>query len=168
MNRIIFIILILLSALRVSATTMVRVLAVEDGRTLAVDRNGTRERVHLAGVAITDELRARELLRWTLGTSWVMLEPAHDGTFRVYRSPDALFVNRELVLRGFARATLAGIEPENAVIGRYLGEVNPAGPQSRPEATAAPESRSGNAKSARPRATPRRRPPTRSRSGGGR
>ncbi len=147
---------------------MVRVLAVEDGRTIAIDRNGTRESIRLAGVAVTDELHARELLRWTLGTSWVMLEAAGDGTFRVYRSPDALFVNRELVLRGYARATLPGIGPENAVTGRYLGEVNPGGAQSRPRATADPERRSGSARSARPRASPKPSRASRSRSRAGR
>lgn len=147
---------------------MVRVIAIEDGRTIAIDRNGTRESIRLAGVAVTDELHARELLRWTLGTAWVMLEAAEDGAFRVYRSPDALFVNRELVLRGFARPTLPGIAPENPVTGRYLGEVNPGGPQSRPRTTAEPERRSGSARSARPRASPKPSRSGRSRSRAGR
>ena len=102
---------------------MARVVAVVDGRTIEVDRAGARERVTLAGVAITDALRAQELLRWTIGTSWVMLESTPDGAL-VYRSPDALFINRELVLRGYAKATLPGIEPEQRLSVTYLGELD--------------------------------------------
>jgi len=109
-------ILLILSTLVVCALqaegAMVRVIGIENGRTLTIDDRGTRTSVHLAGVAITDELRARELLKWTLNGAWVMLEKAGDEVL-VYRSPDALFINRELVLRGCARATLAGIEPDN-------------------------------------------------------
>lgn len=104
---------------------MVRVVAVEDGRTITIDRNGARERIRLAGVTVTDDARARELLRWTAGNAWVMLEPAGAGEFLVYRSPDALFLNRELVLRGYAVATIHGIEPDLRAPSRYLGEIDP-------------------------------------------
>ena len=49
---------------------MARVTAIHDGRTIAVDRGGKTETLRLAGVEITDEVRARDLLRWTIGTSW--------------------------------------------------------------------------------------------------
>jgi hypothetical protein len=104
---------------------MVRVVAVEDGRTLVIERDGAHERVRLAGVEITDEARARDLLRWTAGEAWVMLEASEGGEFLVYRSPDALMLNRELVLRGCARATLPGTGPELRAPSRYLGEWNP-------------------------------------------
>ena len=104
---------------------MVRVVAVENSRTLVVERNGAREQVHLAGVAIVDEARAAQLLRWTVGTSWVLLEPHPGGGHLVYRSPDALFVNRELVQRGYARATQHGIEAASNLIVTYLGEIDP-------------------------------------------
>ena len=104
---------------------MVRVVAVENARTLVVERNGAREQVHLAGVAIVDEARATQLLRWTVGTSWVLLEPHPAGGHLVYRSPDALFVNRELVQRGYARATQHGIEAASNLIVTYLGEIDP-------------------------------------------
>ena len=158
MKRIIFATLTLLFALR-AESAMVRVVGIENGRTITIERGGTRVSARLAGVTITDELRARELLRWTIGTSWVMLEASGDE-FLAYRSPDALFINRELVLRGFARATLPGIEPENTLAVTYLGEVNPAGPQAR--ATAAPVPRTGSGTRRPPRATPPRRATARS------
>ena len=151
MHRIIFIIFILLIALRADAA-MVRVIAIENGRTITIERNGTRSCVVLAGVAITDELRARELLRWTIGTSWVMIEPSADG-FLAYRSPDALFINRELVLRGCARATLPGIQPANQLDVTDLGQLDPEG---RPSKTAVKERGSGSGTSRRSRAQTKR------------
>ncbi len=103
---------------------MVRVVSIEDGRTITVDRDGTRERIRLAGVEITDDAQATALLRWTAG-EWVMVETAGNGEFLVYRSPDALFLNRELVLRGFARATVDGIAPDLRPPSRYLGTYDP-------------------------------------------
>src|SRR5687767_10960224 len=100
MHRIFYILICLAIALPAEAV-MVRVVGIVDGRTIEVDRGGTREPVTLAGIAVTDALRAQELLRWTIGASWVMLETAPGGEgVMMYRSPDALFVNRELVLRG--------------------------------------------------------------------
>ena len=143
---------------------MVRVVSIEDGRTIVVDRNGTRERVRLAGVEITDDARSRELLRWTAVEAWVMLEAAGHGEFLVYRSPDALFLNRELVLRGFARATLPGIEPELRAPARYLGTIDPPATRSRPPAKVSDERRSqtGSGTSRRSKAprSPRSRAPT--------
>ena len=150
MKSIIFAITLLWSVSAQAA--MVRVIGIEDGRTIAVDRGGTRASVRLAGVKITEELRARELLRWTIGTAWVMLEPAGDE-FLVYRSPDALFVNRELVLRGYARPTLPGIEPETApAVVTYLGVINPEGPQRTTQSAREPNRGSGTHR--RPRASP--------------
>lgn len=140
MNRILFIFLTLLTVVRAEGA-MVRVVGIENGRTIVVDRGGTRVSVRLAGVAITDELRARELLRWTIGTSWVMVEAAGEE-FLVYRSPDALFLNRELVLRGCARATMPGIEPETQLAVTYLGVINPGAPTAAP----APKNGSGAAR----------------------
>jgi hypothetical protein len=116
--------LLVVAALR-AESAMVRVVAIEDGRTITVDRNGTRERIRLAGVEVTNDASARELLRWTAGEAWVMLEPAGGGEFLVYRSPDALLLNRELVLRGFARATLPATAPELRAPSRYLGTIDP-------------------------------------------
>ena len=143
---------------------MVRVVAVENVRTLTVDRNGTRESIRLAGVTITDDARARELLRWTAVDAWVMLEPAEGGEFLVYRSPDALFLNRELVLRGFARATRHGIEPDLRAPSRYLGELDLPAPAARQPAVSEPKprTRSGTGRrSSAPRSRAARAPATR-------
>ena len=104
---------------------MVRVVDVRDGRTFVIERNGNHETIQLAGIAVTDDDRAAELLRWSLVSTWVMLEPHPRGGHLAYRSPDALFVNRELVLRGFARATEHGIEPERNLVVTYLGIIDP-------------------------------------------
>jgi hypothetical protein len=123
MKKLIFLIGILF-AIRVDAA-MVRVVDVQDGRTLVIERNGSREPVRLAGLTIVDEARAVDLLRWTVVSFWVMLEPHAGGGYVAYRSPDALFINRELVLRGYARATAQGIEPERNLVVTYLGVIDP-------------------------------------------
>lgn len=151
MKRIIFSIIITLLVFTLRAEgAMVRVVAIEDGRTITVDDHGTRSTVRLTGVAITDELRARELLRWTIGNAWVLVERRGDEVL-VYRSPDAMFLNRELVLRGCARATREGIEPDSRPAVTYLGIVNPEGPQG---SNAAPATRSGSGTRRPPRASP--------------
>lgn len=160
----------ILFAIRVDAG-MVRVVDVQDGRTLVVERNGSRETVRLAGVSIVDEARAADLLRWNVVSTWVMLEPQAGGGALVFRSPDALFVNRELVLRGYARATAHGIEPERNLVVTYLGTIDPpAAPLTstaprtgsdtsrRSSATRSPKTRGGGARASTRRATaPRRR-----------
>lgn len=111
---------------------MVRVVEIRDAQTLVIERNGAREPIRLAGLAILDEARATQLLRWTVGTSWVLVEAHAGGGHLVYRSPDALFVNRELVMRGYARATVHGIEEQPNVIVTYLGEINPPATSTQP------------------------------------
>lgn len=137
---------------------MVRVVDVHDGRTLVIERNGARETIQLAGVAITDEDRAAELLRWSLVSTWVLLEAHPRGGHLAYRSPDALFVNRELVLRGFARATEHGIEPERNLVVTYLGIIDPPSAP-RLAAPAAPTPQPKQPRTVRPRRprAPRRR-----------
>ena len=125
---------------------MVKVVAVADARTLIIESNGQQESIRLSGIAITDEMRAAELLRWTAGGAYVFLEKRADGGHFVWRSPDALFLNREVVLRGFARATQAGVEAESNLRVTYLGIVDPPGPQ---RVTAAAKTDS----TARPRST---------------
>jgi hypothetical protein len=138
---------------------MLRVTGMVDGRTLLV---GER-RIVLAGVAVTDEQSARTLLEWTVVSRWVMVQETAGG-YLVYRSPDALFVNRELVARGFARATSPEIEPASTLIVTYLGTINPTSPS--PALAAAPvrtERAAGNGSGKRSRSSsgrsrsPRRR-----------
>lgn len=132
---------------------MLRVVSIDDGRTVTVESGGVRERVKLAGVAITDELAARELLRWTLLERWILLERDAGGGVRLWRSPDALFVNRELVARGYAKATAPGIAAENTPVVTYLGTLNPpATPQK-----VTPEAKSGSGTRPRSTAPPKRR-----------
>lgn len=123
---------------------MVRVVEVRDARTLVIERNGAREDIRLAGIAITDEPRAAQLLQWTVANSWVLVERHPAGDHLVWRSPDALFINRELVSRGYARATQHGIEVEPNVIVTYLGELNPPA-ISRPQQTGTGTSRRSSA-----------------------
>ncbi len=118
--RILFFLVSLSLVVRLDAS-MVRVIGVTDGRTLVVERGGAPVQVRLAGIELTDDAGARALMRWTLVSTWVMLDEQPQGGFYVYRSPDALFVNRELVARGLARATLPTIEPPQHVVVTYLG-----------------------------------------------
>jgi hypothetical protein len=118
--RIFFFLVSLSLGLRLDAS-MVRVVGVVDGQTLVVEQRGAQVQAKLAGIVLTDEFQARALMQWTLVSKWVMLDEQPGGGFYVYRSPDALFVNRELVARGFARATLPTIEPVQHVVVTYLG-----------------------------------------------
>jgi hypothetical protein len=122
-QRSILIFILLLVALRAEAY-MARVVEIRDGHTIVIEHNGRQETVTLGGITTTDEIQARALLQWTLEHSWVLVE-SHDGAAFVYRSPDALFINRELVLRGYARATRNDIDPQPTAMVTYLGIVHP-------------------------------------------
>ena len=147
-------ILLTLSLCFAADAAMLRVANVQDGRTIVVERDGKQETMILAGVEILDEARARDLLNWTLGSAWVMLERTATGEVLVWRTPDALFINRELVLRGYARATLREVSPEPRLNITYLGQVDPPGVQSRITAS---EPRTGSGTGRRSRAQPSRR-----------
>jgi hypothetical protein len=156
--RFVFIFLI---AVSVQAAPMFRVVKVVDPATIIVEREGVRSEVRLAGIEITDRNNAFASLSWTLASSWVMIE---DG--RVYRSPDALFVNEELVRKGFARWSESAV-PSPRVATVYLGELDlglrpkdeksakPAGTATRPER----RTRAARPLRARLRATPGRKAP---------
>ena len=156
-HRIFFsLITLLFITLRIDAA-MVRVVGVTDGQTLVVDRGGVNVEIKLAGVAVTDDANARTLLKWTVGSSWVLLEEEPNGCHFVYRSPDALFINRELVARGFARATLPNLEPQSNVVVTYLGTMfAPAAPVSRSPTASGTGSAPAPRSPARP-SRPRRR-----------
>ncbi len=154
MKLIIPVALSFLMSLQANAS-MVRVVEVSDGRTVVVDSNGERKTLRLAGISVVDEARATALLRWTVGTSWILAEPLAGGDYLLFRSPDALFVNRELVLRGYARATQHGIEPESNLRVTYLGEVEPAG--DRPVVSGGRAPRTNNGTARRSSASPSRR-----------
>jgi len=121
-----------LLAAPVAAAPLTRVARVVDSRTIVLDGGNT---VTLRGVDVppADEAMAAEYLGSLLGNAWVLVENGGD----VYRSPDALYVNGQLIThayRGTARMT-------------YLGESMP-GPRAR---TVAPAPRAMPVRSAPPR-----------------
>jgi hypothetical protein len=122
--RFTLLVLLLCLAARIEAA-MARLVEVTDARTLVVERDGKRETIILAGVEITHQPHALAYLQWALPAgTWVMLEPVPGGA-HVYRSPDATFLNRELVLRGFASPTSATVTPPSSTTATYLGVVHP-------------------------------------------
>lgn len=127
MNSIRFttLILVLSFASTVEAAMNARVVSVRDSRTIVITTPGGPENVRLHGIAVTDEAEATTFLRVLLTGAYVFIDPRSDGAL-VYRSPDALFVNGELVRRGYATATSAEVLPKPRVAMIYIGELNPA------------------------------------------
>src|SRR3954451_5880017 len=115
--------LVVFSQSLMAAVPMARFSKVIDSRTIVVERIGGSEIVHLTNVAIPaeDEQAARDYLAEKLTGSYVYVE---DGN--VYRSPDALFINRELAYGAYLSSSTKM---------RVFGESNP-GP--RPQKSAAP------------------------------
>ncbi len=97
---------------------MYRVVRVTGPSTILVVRDNVESEVALAGIEIIDPRNATSFLSWTLGSSWVMIE---DG--QVYRSPDAMLINAELVKKGYARPTTA-LPPSSHTNAVYLGELD--------------------------------------------
>lgn len=111
----------------IAAVPMARFVRVTDSRTIVVDHIGGREEVvHLANVSVPaeDESAAREFIQQQLKGTFVYVENGN-----VYRSPDALFINRELAYGTYASSLKM----------HYLGIINP-GPRAQtpvPRATPA-------------------------------
>lgn len=151
---------LVLASISVQASSeMCRVVAVDDRAAITAECRGHREVLALSGIETTDRFAASELLRWTVGNGWVMVERHADGV-QLYRSPDGMFVNRELVLRGYARAIAPGIEPAPTTQAVYLGEVNPgprgAATKSTRSSAPRPATRSNAPRSTTPRRPTRR------------
>lgn len=105
---------------------MARFVRVTDSRTIVVEHNGgSTEVVHLANVDVPaeDEMAAREFIEDKLNGTFVYVENG-----KVYRSPDALFINRELAYGAYSAPSLKM---------RVFGEVNP-GPRAQAAPRAAP------------------------------
>ena len=149
----VFVLVVFLLITRCIDAAMLRVVSVEDGQTITVERDGARVPIKLAGLTIADGVGARNLLEWALADAWVMLEEQPGGTHYVWRTPDGMFVNRELVLRGFARATSADVQPPARIHGTYLGTVDPVGVQRRaaPKERVKPEKTQPKLKTPRPK-----------------
>jgi hypothetical protein len=128
-----------------AAIPMARFIRVTDSRTIVVAHlNGPEEVVHLVNVDVPaqDEMAARAFIQDNLARSFVYVE---DG--KVYRSPDALFINRELAYGAYSAPGLKMF---------YLGQVNP-GPhaQAAPRATPARAPLQASKKASRPPAPSR-------------
>ena len=110
MKRFFAISLFCLFALPLSGATMTRVGRVLDSRTIVLDGGTT---VTLRGVDIppADEAMAADWLRSMLTNAWVLVENGGD----VYRSPDALYVNGQLITHAYRSASRM----------TYLGESMP-------------------------------------------
>ena len=93
----------ILSASSLFAAPMVRVTGVKDAKTLIVDRAGVAGEVKLGDVVIPpgEETAAIEFLRTKVVERYVMIEANASGEAYVYRSPDALFINGELLRRAY-------------------------------------------------------------------
>jgi hypothetical protein len=122
-NLILCVSLVVFSHSMMAAVPMARFSKVIDSHTIVVERTGGTEVVHLSNVNIpsADEEAARDYLFEKLTGAYVYVENGN-----VYRSPDALFINRELAYGAYA---------SSSVKMRVFGEVNP-GP--RPQKSAAP------------------------------
>jgi hypothetical protein len=102
MRSFVFSILVLF-ATTLTAGQMVRAIDVKDARTLIVDQRGVRTEVRLGDVIIPpgEETAAIEFLRIKVVEHYVMVENGVHGDAYVYRSPDALFINGELLRRAY-------------------------------------------------------------------
>ncbi|MEA2413729.1 MAG: hypothetical protein QOI58_386 [Thermoanaerobaculia bacterium] len=105
--------LVVFSQSLLAAVPMARFSKVIDSRTIVVERIDGTEVVHLTNVAIPaeDEQAARDYLTEKLTGSFVYVENGN-----VYRSPDALFINRELAYGAYSAPSLKM---------RVFGEINP-------------------------------------------
>ncbi|HEY2322574.1 MAG TPA: hypothetical protein VGJ82_06870 [Thermoanaerobaculia bacterium] len=112
-----FFFVLFLSASSLFAAPMVRVIDVKDARTLIVDRAGVTGEVRLGDVIIPpgEETAAIEFLRRKVVQHFVMVESNARGEAYVYRAPDALFINGELLRRAYlSRGTEMIIVGESA------------------------------------------------------
>lgn len=140
---------------------MRRVVAVEDAQTIVVDA-ASPTRIRLAGIEVVDGEGARRFLEATLASAWVAGEKRADG-YMIWRSPDGMFINRELVVRGYARGVSSELEPPRNYTVTYLGQLNPALTGPRPAISAPPGTGSGSVSRRPARRSPQRRPSPRSR-----
>jgi len=103
--------MLFLFAADAAGAVMSRVVRVIDGGTVVIEDRGVQRSVRLAGVEVPAgysadavgfaHLAADALTRAVTGR-WVMIEDDPAGGAYLYRSPDAWFVNREMIRGGFA------------------------------------------------------------------
>lgn len=124
-----------------AAAAMSRVVAINDGRTIAVETSGVLSVVVLrdARVSARDEHTAADYLRRLLLGRWVYIERGE-----VYRSPDGLHINDALRRRAWLGYA-------------YLGEVGPAPARPAPQRTAPAANERDSTKRKPPRMSAKRR-----------
>lgn len=107
---------------------MAHIINIVDSHTIVMERGGMRETVTLAGVIVppAEELEATDFLRRQTASGWALVErdPSHPGEAWLYRSPDGLFVNGEMMRAAYR---------EGGTHMTYLGESSP-GPAHEPAA----------------------------------
>jgi hypothetical protein len=110
-----------------AAVPMAKFAKVIDSRTIVVEHIDKTEIVHLTNVDVPaeDEQAARDYLQQTLMGTYVYVENG-----KVYRSPDALFINRELAFGAYFSPTVKM---------HYFGDINPGPREQTPRATPARE-----------------------------
>jgi micrococcal nuclease len=133
-------------ALRGSSTRVLKVVRIVDGDTIVVSSGGTTEKVRYIGVDTPEDVKpgtpvqcfsraaAAFNRRLVLGQRVRLVADAesHDrygrSLFYVYRSSDGLFVNAELVKRGYARTlTIPPNVAHAAEFGRLASSARRAG-----------------------------------------
>jgi hypothetical protein len=127
MKRFLLLVFLLGPTPLMAAIPMARFARVIDSRTIVVERIDATEVVHMTNVNVPaeDERAARQYIEDKLAGAFVYVENGE-----VYRSPDALFINRELAYRAYA---------DRSVKMRVLGEIDP-GPRAQTlRATPVPE-----------------------------
>ena len=141
--------ILVLSATALFAAPMVRVIDVKDARTLIVDRGGVRTEVRLGDVIIPpgEDAAAIEFLRTKVVEHYVLVENGVHGGAYVYRSPDALFINGELLRRAYL------VQGTKMTI---VGESAP-GPERSTRKAPAPATADGATPAPRPKRARRRR-----------
>lgn len=141
---------------------MLRVVAIADAQTVVV-QGATAVPVRLAGVVITDPVGARAFLATALTGVLVTGEKRGDA-YLIWRSPDAMFVNRELVTRGYARATMQDVAPQHHFTMTWFGELAIGQPRRQsPALTVIPDSGSDSASRRPASRSPQPRPPRKTR-----
>ena len=125
MKRFILCVSLVIPTQLMAAVPMAKFSKVIDSKTIVVERIDGNEVVHLTNVDIPaeDEQAARDYLQQTLEGTYVYVENG-----KVYRSPDALFINRELAFGAYAAPTLKM---------HYFGDINPGPRTQAPRATSA-------------------------------
>jgi hypothetical protein len=96
---------------------MAHIASVIDSHTIAIEQEGQRTNITLVGVVVppTDEAAAVDFLRRTTASGWVLVErdAAHPGEAWLYRSPDGLFINGEMIRAAYrdggTRMTYLGV-----------------------------------------------------------